>query len=195
MLTIHTVLAAIALAAPAGFEVTKEGVSGCTLMLGQPDAGVVPMRAECRWPDVTAEEFDALFSKWEDHEAYFSTISESDVLSRPAGKVEFRQVHTTRGISDREVVLLGERTALDGGGFRYAWTLSPHQLTVSGGRVAPERDDGFWEVRPNPEGGVDVVHQLTYDPGGRVPGFVVRWFQTSGLATVVTDLHEYLTTH
>ena len=54
---LHFALSA-ALAAPSGWKVTRENVEGCELALGPMTAqGIVPMRAECVWPDVTLDRF------------------------------------------------------------------------------------------------------------------------------------------
>jgi len=50
------------------------------------------------------------------------------------------------------------------------------------------RDTGFWSVAPNPSGGSLVVSELTYDPGGRFPEVIVRWFQNLGVAAFVEEL-------
>lgn len=189
-----TVLAlASALATPPGFEITREGIDGCTLFLGEKQSdGVVPMRAECHWPDVTAETFDRVMRAWDDQEACSRSVQASDVLSTVDDTTYVRQVHVTSGISDRHIVLAATREALDCGGSRHAWTKADRPLEVPGGDVEAARSDGSWQACPAEGGGVDVVYQLAYDPAGRVPGFLVRWFQTSGLAAIVTDLHECL---
>ncbi len=190
MLTV--LLLSSALGAPPGFQVTRDDVSGCTLMLGEREAdGVVPMRAECHWPEVTVAHFHETFAPWDHHDRFFSSVSVSEILEEDGDRLRVRQIHVARGISDREVIIDATRAPLDEGGFRYAWTLASDQVE-GGDLIVPARNDGHWEVRPHPEGGVAVVHQLAYDPAGRVPGFVVRWFQTSGLAEIVTDLHTVM---
>ena len=186
MLTL--LLMATALGTPPGYDVTRENVEGCTLMLGPREAdGVVPMRAECHWPEVSLERVDEVLAPWDAHDTYFSSVSVSEVRSQEGATTEVRQIHVARGIADREVFIRGARTDLEGGGFRYAWSLSPDPGESD--LINPDRNDGSWEVRPHPDGGVAVVYDLAYDPGGRVPGFLVRWFQTSGLAAIVTELH------
>ncbi len=184
---------ATALGAPDGYKQTREGYDGCDLFLGPKEAdGVVPMRAECRWPEVSLEKFDAAFSQWDLHDDIFSTISASDVLGKAGDTTEVRQIQVTKGISDRFIVIKGTRAAIDGGGYRYAWTRSDHTMAPPSGTVQVTRSDGHWEVRPLDGGGVALVHQLSYDPGGSVPSFMVRWFQTSGLQGIVTDLRQYM---
>ncbi|MCO4744693.1 MAG: hypothetical protein KC912_07890 [Proteobacteria bacterium] len=187
-----TFLLATALAAPSGFTVTKTDVSGCELSKGPADdQGDVPMYAECVWPDVTVDKFHSVFQDWTKHDDIFSSVSASKVQRDGDKKLVF-QTHVARGISNRDILLWGELTQ-KGEGWRYAWTkASDEPLTAASGHVVCERSDGWWEVQPRAEGGVNVTYELRYDPGGSVPGFLVRSFQTSGFAAVVTELHEYL---
>lgn len=189
---------ATALAAPDGYKVTKEDVVGCTLMLGPKEAdGVVPMRAECHWPDITLETFDRCFRAWDSHDEIFSTIETNEIVpSGQDGVVRVVQRQVTKGISDRFAVLDMRVDPLDGGGFDYHWSVAKdHGIEPLPNTVVTPRSDGTWKVRAASDGGVDVEYVLSYDPGGSVPGFLVRWFQTSGLAGIVTDVHTYMTTH
>lgn len=184
-------LTVAALAAPPGFKVTKN-TEHCELSLGEAlPNGVVPMRAECHWPDLAPERLHTLFAAWADHDLYFSTVQSSELLRTDGRKAWVQQVHASKGIAEREAILMMERTELDGGGARYAWTLDNAGLEVGKGRVEVGYDNGFWEIRAHPDGGTSAIHQLSYDPGGSVPGFLVRWFQTSGLQAVVEEIEAY----
>jgi len=183
-------LLGLAIAAPPGFKVSKT-TTHCELSLGAPlGNGVVPMRAECHWADIAPEKVHALMAAWADHDLYFSAVSASDVLRTDGSRVWVHQVHVAKGISDREAILVMEKKPIPGG-FRYGWTLDNAGLTVATDRVAAAWDDGFWEVSAHPQGGTLAVHQLAYDPGGSVPSFLVRWFQTSGLTAVVEELEAW----
>lgn len=184
------IFAGPAAAAPPGFEPTKT-TERCSLYLGAPlDNGVVPMRAECHFPGVDLAKLDAAFSRFDDHDVPFSTVLASDVVRTSGGVAWVHQVHAVKGVSDRECILRMERAPVEGG-HRYSWTLDNAGLALSDGRVQVDFDDGFWELTAHPEGGVSAIHQLAYDPGGRVPGFLVRWFQTSGLATIVAEMEAW----
>lgn len=185
-----TTLIALALAAPPGFKQTRT-TDHCALFLGPADAGVVPMRAECHWPDLTVARLDALMGKVEDHDLYFSSVQVSDLERTEGGKKLVYQVHKAKGISDRQT-RLWMTYANSGGVVKVAWSVAHDQpVEVPKGQVAVARSDGFWEFSEHADGGVHAVHQLAYDPGGSVPGFLVRWFQTSGLEAVVTEIEAY----
>lgn len=183
LLMLTTALAA----APAGYKETKRA-HDCVLYVGLKEAdGVVPVYAECRWPDVDAAVFDRVFSDWTTHDELFSTIIASDLVRKEGGASVVHQVHTASGISDREVILAGRRAEVDGG-FRYHWTRTADALTVAKGNVATARSDGAWWIKAAEGGGIEVKYELSYDPGGSVPGFLVRWFQVGGVADVLYDL-------
>ncbi len=187
MTALLLVILSTAFAPPPGYTVTEEDVDGCTLFLGAEDGeGVRPMRAECLWPDVTLETFKARMADWAGHAGIFTTVAESEVLREEGGRALVRQRHTTRGISDREVLLWMKHETVEGYD-RYGWTRATDEpLNPASGHVACQRSDGYWQGRAE-GGGVRVVYELAYDPGGSVPGFIVRWFQTSGLETTVRE--------
>lgn len=190
----NTLLLSAALAAPAGWNVTDASADGgtCELSLGPAESdGVVPMRAECAWKDVTLDQFKTAQAAWGNHDDFFSTVVESTVKT-PGDKALVYQKHSSRGIADREVLLWMWHEDVDGYD-RYAWsTASEQALTVVDGNVRCGKSVGYWSAKAEASGGIRVVHVLSYDPGGSVPGFLVRWFQTSGLAANATELHQAL---
>jgi hypothetical protein len=183
-------------AAPTGYSVTKKDYNGCELSLGPAEAdGVVPMRAECVWRDVKLETFQAQMSNYAEHDKYFEAVVDSEVRRTEGTRALVYQKHRSSGIADREVLLWMSHQTVDGYE-RYGWTHAKGEpLTPQSGNVATARDDGYWQAKPEPGGGIRVIHMLSYGPGGSVPGFIVRWFQTSGLEANVTDLHQWMATH
>ena len=108
-----TLWIAVAVAAPPGFKETK-AMDQCTLYLGPPlDNGVVPMRAECHFPDVDLAKVDAAFSRWADHDLPFSTVLGSDVVRTEGDTTWVHQVHAMKGVSDRECILKMNKTAIE----------------------------------------------------------------------------------
>lgn len=177
-------------AAPSGYKVTVADHEGCELSLGPAAAdGVVPMHAECDWADVTIDRFRSVMSDWAGHDEVFTVIVSSEVRRSAGDRALVYQLQRTKGISDREVLMWMWHETVSGAD-RYAWTTAAEEaLTVQDGNVRCARSDGYWQAAANPTGGVHVVHQLEYAPGGSVPGFLVRWFQTSGLQTNLSEVH------
>ncbi len=178
-----------AFAAPSGYKVSVANHDGCELSLGPAASdGVVPMHAECDWPDASLEKFRAVMGDWAKHADVFTVIVKSEV--RKAGdRALVYQLQRTSGISDREA-LQWMWHSVEGGADRYSWTAAKDEpLTVTSGDVRPTRTDGYWQAAALPSGGIHVVHHLEYDPGGYVPGFVVRAFQVGGLQTNVSEVH------
>ncbi len=192
---IPILLAGSVLAAPPGYKVTKE-IEGCQLMLGPAEAdGTVPMRAECHWPDIELSTFHKALGSFADHDLIWASVTTCDVVRTEGDRTLTHQVHVSKGISDREIMLWLSSTPIEGG-TRYQWTASPPEpLTPKDGNVVAARDDGYCEASAHPDGGIRVAYQLAYDPGGSVPGWLVRWFQSSGLQAIVTDLRSYLLSH
>lgn len=185
-------LAGPALAAPPGFRETKQ-VDGCKLYLGPAESdGVVPMAADCVWTDVTLEAFEAKLAPWQNHDRVFSTVVASDVIRTEGGTSIVKQKHRASGISDREIIIAGSRTSVSGGGVRFSWKKKAESFAVASGNVEAARSEGYWQAVPNAGGGIKVTYELRYDPGGSVPSFLVRWFQTSGLVEILGDLHKAL---
>ncbi len=176
-------------APPAGFQQTDQE-HGCTFYKGPKDAnGNESLMADCYWPEISAERMDQLLMPWGEHNKYFSSVSVSEVVSPKGDKSRVRQVHQASGISDREVMLVMWRAPAKGGQ-RYQWTKDTDQSGRTGDMVMPDQDDGGWTVIPDDRGGVRVEYDLLYDPGGSVPGFVVRWFQGSGFVQIVGEMRE-----
>lgn len=181
-------------AAPPGYSVSKKDVHGCELSLGPVQAdGVRPMRAECRWPEVTPERFAAVVGDWAAHADIFESVTTSRVVE-PGARAVVHQVHRNGGIADRELMVSMWNESVDGWD-RYAWTLSDRAFTPADGNVKTLRNDGFWEARPLPGGGVEVRHALEYAPGGSVPNWIVRMFQTGGLEASCKDMRAALGGH
>jgi hypothetical protein len=192
-MTFLTLIGTAALAAPAGYSINRSDFQGCELSLGPAEKdGVVPMRAECVWRDVSLDRFKTELAAFGEHEKYFEAVVDSEVRAVDADRSLVYQKHRSSGIADREVLLWMQHTVIDGFD-RYSWTKAKEKsLVPQSGNVATARDDGYWQARAEPGGGVRVIHLLSYAPGGSVPGFIVRWFQTSGLEANVSDLHAWL---
>ncbi len=178
-------------AALAGWTQTAQK-NDCTFFKGPAEGAVVPLRAECEWP-IEPQKLMGLLAKIEDHDLYFSSVSTSDVVGPVAGGSNVYQVHQAAGISDREAMLIYSDEAIPGG-HRYSWTKNPDQTGVTGEEVEMPVDTGKWEITASGTGS-HVVYELRYDPGGSVPGFVVRWFQGSGVRTLVGELRSWAESH
>ncbi len=182
-------LATLALAEPPAGYVEVKRVHDCVLYKGPAeDDGVAPMRAECRWKDVDPDALIALLTDYEAYDDLIFGIDAARVVRVEGGRALVHQVQSTRGIATREVLLWMD-TRRDGDAAVVSWVqASDEPLEVAPGHVRAPRNEGAWEVRPDPEGGARVVHRIAYDPGGDVPAWLVRWFQVGGMAQVMGDV-------
>ncbi len=175
-----------ALAAPAGFRQISEAV-GCKIWLGPADAaGVAPMSAECVWPEVNAAKLGARLARVDGFGDLVFAIVAEKIVRVDGARTLVHQVQSAPVIADREV-LLWMTTSHVGDCWRTAWkTAAEESLTLASGRVRTARNDGAWEVCVEPTGGARVVHDIWLDPGGSVPNWLVRRFQSGGLTDVLT---------
>ncbi len=180
-------------APPETFETFKED-EHCRYLASRPDHGGWPtLRAECLWPEIPTERLEDVLGEWSGYANVFSTVETSDVVGPLGNGTAVHHVHTAPLMVDREALLLFWREET-GSQTRFHWTLAPGQPGAEPGRVQLVRDTGFWTVAPNPEGtGSLVISELTYDPGGRFPEPIVRWFQTLGVPIFVGELRAAAT--
>lgn len=182
-----TVLLTAALAAPAGFELVGEG-AGCRLYRGPADGGLAPARAECHWPEVAPTALEGLLARYDRYDELIPPVTRSVVVRTEGGRALVHQVAHTRGLAPREVLLWMERASSDGTA-RFRWTTAADQpLDLPPRHVRAPRNEGWWEVAAHPRGGAQVVHQVTYDPGGAVPAWLVRWAQVGGLREIMENV-------
>ena len=184
------ILAGSLTVAHAGWEETARD-NGCVFYKSTTTetGGAQPVRATCDWP-VPPKTLHRLLDKVEDHDLYFSGITKCNLVSREGTVARTWQLHETPGLSPREVVLDMETMAIDGG-WRFSWTKASDQSHNSGGGVEIALNTGKWEVTDNGSGGSKVVYELRYQPGGKVPGFMVRWFQGAGMQSLIGELRSF----
>jgi len=176
---------------PPGSKLSAAG-HDCVFYVGpKADIGYNHINVECHWPEVTVAQVDPVLSKWGIHDQIFSAVKVSDVIGQEGEYDLVRQVHTAKGIKPREAILKYKRQIVNGG-YKYAWFMHENQPPASPGKVVSTYDDGHFIVTHNPSGGVKVEYHLLYSPSGKIPKFVVNWFQTDGVMTVMKDLRTYL---
>lgn len=181
-----------ALAAPADYEKAKSA-NGCTAYVGPEAAsGIGPVQVECHWPEQNVEAIDALLGDVGIHDDIFTLIVESTVKSETDGVSAVKQVHNSPPLDQRELVQLMGRKEADGV-ITHWWKKAPDQPAVASDHVLPDTNDGQWILQEHPKGGVSLIYQLNYAPGGSVPSFVIRAFQTGGVLDFLGDLRAYAT--
>ena len=177
---------ALCLAGGIGSAAAAEPAS-CRVWIERVDAeGVASLRAECRW-DVAAEHVGAIVRDPARLGAALSTLRECRAL--PDGRV--LQVHGVGWpIQDRQVTLDWRTAALDGGGWRFEFARAARQEPLATGRVQIEVDEGWWEIRPGAQGGTRLAYAVRYDAGGSLEPWLVRRFQSEGVARSLDELRR-----
>jgi hypothetical protein len=185
-------LTQVALAdAPPGAKVAAAG-HDCVFYVGpKSDIGYNHVNVECYWPEVTVAKADPIMSNYGIHNNIFGSVSVSDVVGTEGEYTRVHQVHNAKGIKPREAMLMFKKEVVSGG-YKYSWVMDENQPAPTAGHVTSSYDDGHFVFTNNPSGGVKVEYHLLYSPSGRVPKFVVNWFQTDGVVDVMRDLRAYL---
>jgi hypothetical protein len=184
LLLVSTALAEL----PPGFEpLGEEG--GCSFSRSVPEADGFPvLRAECRWPRVSAEALEAVLGDWAGHQDIWSTVASSRVVEQRGADSLVLHVHQAPAMVDRQILLrMWVEDLPEGRAFR--WTRASPQPQPREGRVCVTTDDGSYLVRADREGS-HLVATVHYDPGGRIPASLVRWFQVLGLPGMLEELRE-----
>jgi hypothetical protein len=177
--------------APPGAKVAAAG-HDCVFYVGpKADIGYNHVNVECYWPEITVAQADPILSDFGTHDRIFGAVTVSDVLGQEGEYTRVYQVHVAKGIKPRQAILKFKRETVPGG-YKYAWVMDETQPEPKAGHVMSAYDDGHFIVTNNPSGGVKVEYHLLYSPSGRIPKFVVNWFQTDGVMTVMLDLRTYL---
>lgn len=173
--------------ASAGWTVSNQA-DGCTYYKGSAEGDITPIRVECEWADVDASKMHRLLSRPASHDGVFGGLAEADVVKQEGAITRVYQRFAARGITDREVVVDYRTTSVDGGK-RYGWRKSGDQTSLRGDGVEVPDTSGLWEVREQGES-VTLTYELRMKLGGMVPGFAVKWAQTSAIQDTIDELKE-----
>lgn len=162
----------------------------CTYYQGEVEqSGAIPVRVECEWA-VDAAQAARVLSEQAGHDEIFRAVSESTVLSDDGRKRRVYQVQHAAGVTDRHVILEYTKEQLVNG-WRFQWRKADDQSELRGDGVEVEVTEGEWVVTET-ETGMRLEYELRYLPGGKVPVFLVGWFQGMGTRQVIGDLRESL---
>lgn len=157
--------------------------------------GVRALRAECRWPEGRLDALVKMLSRFEAYAELIDPILFSTVVRVDGDRSLVHQRQATPGVADREMLLWMQVARFDDGGARISWdTASGEPLAMAPGSVRAAHNDGFWEVRRHPDGGLSVVHQVAYDPGGAVPSWLVTWFSGTGFRKLMARMRVFAAT-
>lgn len=189
-----TWLVATALAALTddGFVVVRSS-SGCTIA-ARPDAHPAgpAMRAECHWPEVQPELLAAELVAYDRYPRFIFPLEESRIERVEVGRSLVYQRQKVAGLSPREVLLWMTSAREGAGTARVAWTAATEvPLALQANAVRTPRNDGRWEVWPDPAGGARMFHEISVDGGGGVPRWIVQFARNWAYTRILSDTREY----
>lgn len=169
--------------ASAGERKQVAETAGCVITVGdRDDRGTDLVIGTCEW-DVPASKIIPVVKDAPSH-VFLSSLE----LSKELADGRIHQVHNASGISDREITLDFTTTRLADGGVKVSWTASAKQEPVHEDRVRVAVDDGYWEVHDLGGGKSKVVYGLRYNAGGKVPEWLVRSFQKTGVGEILEEM-------
>jgi Polyketide cyclase / dehydrase and lipid transport len=179
------------LATPPDFDLLRRA-EDCTLAIGPySEEGPRPVRAACSWPEAHLAPLRSALLDFADYPQLVPLIERSEVVRREGDRVLVHQVYRVPLLARREAMLWMSAHERPDGGVRVDWSVADSEpWTPEQGHVQVSENRGFWEVAPQPGGGVAVVHQIAYDPGVHLPDWLVARFRTNGLASVMSDLRK-----
>jgi len=149
------------------------------------------MRAVCEWPDVEAVAISEMLAQLERYPEFIFPIAEARIERAEEHRVLLYQRQELFGIADREVLLWMAVTRRDTGELTLRWTAAQDQpLLLQRGAVRTPRNDGSWQVRRRPGGGVRVVHEIAMDAGGRIPVWVIQLVRTRAFSRIMSDVRD-----
>jgi len=160
--------------------------AGCVITVGdRDDRGTDLVIGTCSW-DVPASKIVPVVKAATSH-VFLSSLELSKAL--PDGRIH--QVHNASGISDREITLDFTTTTTADGATKVSWKASAVQEPLtSEDNVRVAVDDGYWEVHDLGGGKSKVVYGLRYNAGGRVPEWLVRSFQKTGVGDILEEMRD-----
>jgi len=174
-----------------GFEPLRED-GGCAIA-GRPKEhdDKAALRARCHWPDVEPEALLALVSDYARYPEFVWPLKVSDVRRSDGARSLVYQRQSVWPLADREVLLWMWPEPWAEGGTRVRWTAATEEpLQVDRGSIKVPRSDGHWAVRPHPEGGSWVEHQISMDGGGKIPEWLMDKIRARGFAQVTLGARD-----
>jgi hypothetical protein len=154
----------------------------------QTEKGAVPVYATCTWTGQAAH-FDRFLLDLDGQKERYQSLSSLEVIWERGGSMAIHQVHTHSLISPREGLIVFTREVSEGR-FVHRYSLAPEQPEPSDGHVTIEVHEGHWSFQESTEGVLEVEYQAAYLPGGSVPPFLVRSFQTGEIVGSVGEVRR-----
>ena len=184
------VFLAIAVAPIASANWTSIGAkNGCEFYKGAAVGALAPMRAVCDWP-ISADKVIRALDRTGDLELVFSTIDQSSIVGPdPTGGELVYQSYRKTIFFRREVVLAIFSEPIPGGR-RLLWVKADDQSALSGEHTEIDQVQNRWEVTGTADS-CHLVLEMSFAPGGKIPGFLIDWFQGAGIKEQIADLRSY----
>jgi hypothetical protein len=153
------------------------------------ESGSLPIRAECHWKEISLQKLDSFLGDYEGQTETYSNVTETKVVRREKERTWVYQIHKDRRMSPREGLIMYERTQIENR-IIHRWRLSDTQPTPKENHLPIEEHQGEWVLETHPMGGVNIKYESSYLPGGSIPAWLVRQFQTSEVIKILEETHK-----
>ena len=91
--------------------------------------------------------------------------------------IQYLRIHAPWPVSDRDnVTELEAHFSKDSTSAEVSIKLLPDYLDVEKGLVRIREGEGFWKLKQQPGGGVEVIYQYHSNPGGSIPSWLANSF-------------------
>ena len=99
------------------------------------------------------------------------------------------QIHKDRRMTPREAMIIYQKEQKENR-IIHKWKLSDIQPAPQQDHLLIKEHQGQWEIKEHPSGGVQCHYESTYLPGGSIPAWLVRQFQTSEIIRMIEETHR-----
>lgn len=157
-------------------------------------SGVREVRATADLPFAAAS-IERLVCDFRDYGTLVDGVQEARVISGTVSEdyeIYLRYAPRFMVVAARDVAVRVQRRATDGSGVGCAWANVESREPARKGVVRMPLLRGSWTIQPLGATRARVVYQVAVDPGGRIPGWLVRRGAVGALPDVVEQVRQRL---
>jgi hypothetical protein len=190
-------LVLVALAQAAATDWTPAGTTrGVTVTFrDDPRLDVREVRATTELPFPAARIY-SIVCDFRHYGSLVSGVQETKLLSGAAPadyEIYLRYAPRFVVVAARDVAVHVQGTSTPAGGGTCEWTEVKARVTERAGVVRMPLLRGRWSIEPLDAGRARVVYQVAVNPGGRLPGWLVRRGAVNALPDVIDQVRRVLT--
>ena len=158
----------------------------CSVILGDFEKESFPVSTgSCRWSDLAPKAVVEVLSQPARWHRTFGPVLDGELLRD--GRLI--QVYRAKPFPERQVTIELSVTRA-GKAWRVDWKKARRQAPLREGLVEIETFDGWWEVKPDGEGGSIVTHGARFNPGEGIPPALIEKGTSMQIRRLMRQLHR-----